>query len=60
MKNKIKVLKDLLELVQSNYFSQYFKDRENDIDEIPAIELKGIVQDFLECRVIELEQDKDY
>ena len=59
-KDKIKTLNELLKLVGENYFAPYFKSQENAFDGMPAYELKGIVKDFLECRIIELETDKEY
>lgn len=51
---KIKVLKELLQLIMEDYFEPYFEEMINKFDGYP----KGLVKDFLECRIIELEESK--
>jgi len=54
---KTKVLKELLKLVRNNYFESYFEDWKNPNTD----DSKLIVIDFLEVRLIELEEDgKNY
>lgn len=64
-KDKEKLLRELLKLVKEDYFSSYFetyfKERISiDYDEFPEYELKNLVKDFLECRLIEIETDSTY
>jgi hypothetical protein len=61
-KQKIKTLKELLKLVNEDYFEPFFKERKKlyPYKKITYKEFKFGVQEFLECRVIELETDKNY
>ncbi len=54
-KEAIELLKDLIEKIKEDYFKPYFEERINDFDGYP----EGLVKDFLECRVIELEDEKE-
>jgi hypothetical protein len=54
-KNKLRTLRQLLKLVEEDYFEPFFKDWY-----ASNKEAKLIVKNFLEARIIELETDKSY
>ena len=58
-KEAIELLKDLIKHIEKGYFHSYFVDRGKDY-KISYDKFARLVKDFLECRIIELEDEGTY
>jgi len=56
-KDKIRTLEEVEIKVREGYFEPYFRERAKEFKKQTP---KDIVEDFLQCRIIELETDKSY
>lgn len=56
---KKNTIKELIKLIEDDYFNPYFEGRARDFDSKPD-KAKALIKDFLECRLIELEEEGEF